>query len=143
MIWKFWSILNFRGQRRPDPATELAAFIDKLGDQVSLFVRTGSASGMPRGLDWLSADPVGQPQLAWNNGNQLVILLPLMIQFEPQQDSELADVPQAREPRRVTAIFYKNGSEWQTNGKPIFNLSPDQVVSRSQGQYEPIELDKQ
>ena len=39
-------------------------------------------------------------------------------------------VPQAREPRTVTAMFTHDRGEWRTTGRAVFNLTPAQVIER-------------
>ena len=66
---------------------------------------------------------------------RLVALAPVVVRFEPVPGSEMEDVPQAREPRPVTALFTFERGAWRTAGRAVFNLSPAQVVERGGGRY--------
>jgi hypothetical protein len=109
-----------------------------LREHVEQFRQAGAASGLPRGLAWISAEPIGEPLFVRDPvGGQTLALVQVIVQFEPTADSELADVPQAREPRPVTAMFVAQRGGWRTTGRAIFNLSPLQVAER--GQFLPLE----
>ena len=121
----------FRWFRRPDPAAEFRANQAAL---VDAFLRAAAATGKPRGLRWVSAEAAGEPLFVREAAGEFVALLHVVVRFEPEAGSDLADVPQAREPRPVTAMFvYDLG--WRTDGKAVFNLSPAQVVERSGGKF--------
>lgn len=113
-----------RALRRGDPTKRFRA------EQVEAFLQAGRESGMPRGLRWLSAVAVGEPVFVVERDTEtLVALVPVVVAFEPLPGSALEDVPQAREPRTVTAMFTFDGEAWHTTGRAIFNLSPQQVAT--------------
>ncbi len=113
-----------RALRRGDPTKLFHA------DQVEAFLRAGRESGTPRGLRWLSATPAGDPLFVTDRDTgDPVALVPVVVAFEPLPGSALEDVPQAREPRTVTAMFTFDGEGWRTTGRAVFNLSPQQVAA--------------
>ena len=93
------------------------------------FLSTAQQLGRPRGLTWLRLEANGEPTFA-NDGRRLVAILPVVATFEPQPDSELEDVPQAREPRPICVLFHFHDG-WQTDGRAIFNLSAEQILASS------------
>lgn len=91
-----------------------------------------AASGSPRGLAWVSHSNAGA--VVWAKSvaeNQWLALIPVEVQFEPLLGSELEDVPQAREPRGVIAVFRFHGRMWVPDSRAIFNLTIPQLLDRS------------
>jgi hypothetical protein len=117
--------------RRPAPP----AFPSDRTALIEAFLKAAGSLGRPRGLQWIGAEPAGEPVFV-RDGDQGTALLPLVVRFEPVEGSELADVPQAREPRPVTAVFVHDGRRWAPSGKAVFNLTPEQVAS--QERFRPI-----
>lgn len=108
--------------RRPDPPAE---FRGREPELLDLWFRTAAAAGKPNGLRWVSAEPLGEPIFGTNWA-----VLPVQVQFEPTADGPLADVPHAREPRPVVAVFAYARRRWGTSGRVVFNLSAAQVASQ-------------
>ncbi len=125
--------------RSPDPAVVAEQFRQERGELLMAFLAAARATGMPRGLTWESVEANGEPllvedQTAW----RLVALAPVVVRFEPVPGSEMEDVPQAREPRPVTAMFMFERGAWRTVGRAVFNLAPAQVVEKSGGRFVPV-----
>jgi hypothetical protein len=98
---------------------------------VTAFLQAARGQGRPRGLEWVSAEPMGEAIFARDpKTGGLVGMLPLVVSFRPTEGSDLEDVPQAREPRTVTAMFAHEHGEWRTTGRAVFNLTPAQVIER-------------
>jgi hypothetical protein len=128
-----WLRRLFRG--KPDAR---AAFRANQSALLRAF-QQAAASGRPRGLLWVEVEASGEPVFVRERGTrQLVALVPAVVRFEPEEGSDLEDVPQARESRPVVALFTFDGRAWQTVGRAVFNLSPSQVIERSAGRFEPI-----
>jgi hypothetical protein len=108
--------------RRPDPPAEFRARRPEL---LAEWFRTAASSGKPKGLVWVSCEPLGEPLFGpgW-------AVMGVMVQFEPTPDGPLADVPHAREPRPVVAVFGWNRGRWATSGRAVFNLSASQVAAQ-------------
>ena len=92
------------------------------------FFAIASAAGNPRGLRWLSVEPNGEPTFAHDEKGQLHALLPLIVSFEPIPGSDMEDVPAARIPRPILALFRRERRTWTTDGRSIFNLTALQAV---------------
>ncbi len=93
------------------------------------FFAIASAAGKPRGLRWLSVEPNGEPIFAHDARGQMHALLPLIVSFEPIPGSDMEDVPAARIPRPILALFRHEGRTWTTDGRTIFNLTALQAVA--------------
>jgi hypothetical protein len=87
------------------------------------------ATGKPRGLRWVSACITGDAVLARNNAKRIVALVPVVVQFEPVEGSDMENVPMAKEPRVATALFSFHRGEWHTDGRIVFNLDPMQAIA--------------
>jgi hypothetical protein len=106
---------------RPDPAALFRADQPAL---LALWFRTTAATGLPKGLTWQAVEPLGEPLFGkgW-------AVLPVLVTFEPILDGPLSDVPHAREPRPVVAVFRFARREWSTSGRVVFNLSAERVAA--------------
>ena len=40
--------------------------------------------------------------------------------------------------RNASAVFFFDGGRWQTAGKAVFNLNPEEAIERFAAQYEPL-----
>jgi hypothetical protein len=142
-VWLFLAGVLLRDEivawRRAEADRARASFRRDRAKLLEEFLGAAAATGRPRGVRWVTAEPAGEPVFVRDrDGQRLVALAPTLVQFEPEPGSELDDVPQAREPRTVTALFTFDGGAWRTAGRAVFNLSPHQVVERSGGRYEVV-----
>ena len=104
------------------------------GELLERWFAAAAASGSPRGLAWISYSDAGA--VVWAKSvadNQWLVLIPVSVQFEPRPGGELEDVPQAREPRGVIAVFRCIGRTWVPDARAIFNLTIPQLLERSAG----------
>lgn len=108
--------------RTPDPNKAFAANRILL---LESWFRTAAPSGKPKWLTWVGYEPLGEPHFAHN-----IALVPLMVRFEPVPGGPLEDVPQAREPRAVVAVFRFTRGQWTTDGRALFNLTVHQVAEQ-------------
>ena len=88
-----------------------------------------AATGKPRGLHWVSASITGDAVLARNKASRIVALVPVVVQFEPVEGSDMENVPMAKEPRVATALFSFHRGEWHTDGRIVFNLDPMRAIA--------------
>jgi len=92
-------------------------------------LKAASATGLPRGLKWVSCQITGDAVLVRDTATGgIVALVPVLIQFEPVEGSDMEEVPAAREPRPATAVFTFHKGSWHTAGRVVFNHTPDQTV---------------
>jgi hypothetical protein len=123
-------------RRSPDPAAAAELFRRERDSLLAAFLAAARASGKPRGLTWASVEASGEALFVEDRvAGQIVALAPVVVRFEPVPGSEMEDVPQAREPRPVTAVFAFDRGAWRTTGRAVFNLSPEQVVEKGGGRY--------
>lgn len=99
-------------------------------------LKTATATGLPRGLKWLSCPISGDALLVRDSlTGGIVALVPVVIQFEPIEGSDMVDVPAAHEPRPATAVFSFAHGTWETNGRVVFNHTPEQTVAAYAPQF--------
>lgn len=129
--WVRLAVTLLLDARRAGDRAATEAFSANRPALVAEFLRAAAKQGRPRGVEWVSAEPAGEPTFVRDpkTGGR-VALLPVVVTFRPEEGSELEDVPQAREPRTVTAMFTHDRGGWRTVGRAVFNLTPAQVVER-------------
>jgi hypothetical protein len=101
-----------------------AAFDAARGELLAHWFRTAAGAGKPKWLTWAGWEPAGEPLIVRD-----LALVPVVVRFEPVPGGPLEDVPQAREPRAVVAVFRWERGYWTTDGRAVFNLTPQQVAS--------------
>jgi hypothetical protein len=95
-----------------------------------LLLDAAAATGKPRGLRWAGCEITGDAVLARDAAaRRIVALVPVVVRFEPEEDSDMADVPAAREPRPATAVFTFVKGHWHTDGRVVFNHTPEQAAA--------------
>jgi len=105
------------------------------------FVTAASASGKPRGLIWKDCNFENEIQLARErDSGQLVALVPVTIQFEAIEGSDMEGLPAVGNLRNASAVFFFQRGQWLTVGKAVFNLNPGEVIQHFKNQYERVEV---
>jgi hypothetical protein len=110
------------------------------------FFAAASNSGKPRGLrwkglDWTVADKLPDPTLARDRENgEIVALVPVTIRFEAVPGGEMEGLPAVGNLRNASAVFFYRRGEWQTSGKAVFNLNPDEAIAHFKDQFVPLEV---
>ena len=107
------------------PADPAAEFLARRGELLAEWFRVASTSGKPKWLTWVGYEEIADPLFV--RGLALAYLL---VRYEPVADAPLEHVPQAREPRPVVAVFTFRHGRWATDGRAVFNLTPQQVAER-------------
>lgn len=129
LVWDEWRT----------PVDVVAQFRSQSAAMIAAFIRRGSDSGLPRGLSWLGAEVTGAAVFVQDRDTGFVVaLLPTVVRFEPVPGSDMVDVPHARDPRPVVALFTYQRGAWTTTGRAVFNLTPDEIIARSVGRYTPL-----
>src|SRR5262249_44447395 len=103
------------------------------------FFRAASATGKPRGLRWKHCAFETELELARDRQTgQLLALVPVTIQFEAIEGSDMEDLPAVGTLRNASAVFYFYRGQWQTAGRAVFNLNPDEAIAHFDKQYERV-----
>jgi hypothetical protein len=126
------AMMRWLWNRDPD----LAAFERERSVHMEKWFAGFSGAWQPRGLNLLGFGEAGETVWAKDAAEgQWLALIPAMIRIEPVAGGDLDDVPQAREPRAVVAVFRWVGRSWVPDPRAIFNLAPAQVIGRSGGRW--------
>jgi hypothetical protein len=93
------------------------------------FLQLVAASGKPRGLRWKSCD--------WDRGfelarevptGRLAALVGITVQFEAIEGGDMEGWANVGYLRNATAVFFFDRGAWQTAGKAVFNMNPDEAI---------------
>ena len=102
------------------------------------FFDVAAASGKPRGLRW--------KECQWNElvewvrekvNGRLHALVGVTISFEAIEGGDMEGIEAVGNLRNATAVFFFDG-EWQTAGRVVFNLNPDEAVVHFKDGYERV-----
>ena len=154
MPWWMWALLGgvalalliaagVWGAGLPGRLRRLFA-VQRSGLQEDFFVAAAS-SGKPRGLRWKAIDWKVQgvepePLLARERGSgAIVALVPVTIAFEAIEGSDMEGLPAVGNLRNASAVFFWRGGRWQTIGKVVFNMNPDETLMHFKDQYAPFD----
>ena len=103
------------------------------------FMTAAASTGKPRGLRWIDCDFEKEIELAREmQSGQLVALVPVTIQFEAVEGSDMEGLPAVGNLRNASAVFFFQRGQWLTIGKAVFNLNPLEVIAHFKNQYERI-----
>ena len=106
------------------------------------FFAAASASGKPRGLRWKALE--WEPGVAFAReraSGDLAALVGVVIQFEAVEGGDMEGVAAVGNLRNASAVFFFHDGRWRTTGKALFNLNPDEALSRLAHQYERLKTD--
>lgn len=104
-----------------------------------LLVKAANETGKPRGLRWIGCEIIGDALLVREAASKAIVaLVPVVIHFEPVEGSDMEGVPAAREPRTATAVYTYAKGHWNSDGRVVFNLDPQQTVAHFGTQYREI-----
>jgi hypothetical protein len=104
------------------------------------FVSAAAASGKPRGLRWKDCSFENELELARKRKTgELVALVPVTIQFEAVEGSDMEGLPAVGNLRNASAVFFFHRGHWLTVGKAVFNLNPAEVIQHFKNQYEHVQ----
>ena len=103
------------------------------------FIVAAAKTGKPRGLRWVDCE--------WDSAvlfvrdrqsGQIAALAGVTIQFEAIEGSDMEGLPAVGNLRNASAVFFFQGGNWQTVGKAVFNMNPDEAVQHFHNQYERV-----
>lgn len=113
------------------------AFQAQRAELETAFFAAAAASGKPRGLRWKAVEWEPGVEFAREMAtSQLAALVGITIQFEAIEGSDMEGLPAVGNLRNASAVFFFHNGRWQTTGKTVFNLNPDEVLIHFKNQYE-------
>lgn len=128
--------------RNSEPATEHAirTFRHRREALEAKFFDLASSQGKPRGLRWTHCDWREEVRFARDlESGLLTAFAGVQIHFEAIEGSDMEDVEAVGHFREASAVFHYKDGNWGTGGKALFNMLPEEAVTRLVGQFEPVE----
>lgn len=136
LVWLAWRRLHSFGKQ---VAVERVRELFKLQRErlEAQFLQAAAATGKPRGLRWKDCqweDPV--EFVREKESRQIHAFVGVTIAFEAVAGSDMEGLPAVGNLRNASAVFVFIEGRWQTKGRAIFNMNPDEAVQHLQAQYE-------
>lgn len=117
----------------------LQAFRSQREQMEAKFFDMASMQGKPRGLRWLDCDWQSSVTFARDvNSGLLTAFVAVNISFEAIEGSDMEEVEAVGTIREAAAVFHYRRGRWGTGGRPLFNMNPEDALTRLQGQFEPV-----
>ena len=135
-----WTAPWFLRRRRDSQLEEARSVFRRRREWLEArFLSLASESGKPRGLAWADCDFENDVAFARDrNSGRLRALVGLTIRFEAIEGGGMEDVEAVSNLRAATAVFRFDGSQWETDGRAIFNLNPSEAIRHYQHELEAI-----
>lgn len=94
------------------------------------FFDIAAGSGRPRGLRWVEIDfDDGVTYARQVTNDELCAFVAVTISFEAIEGGDMEGVEAVGRKRAATAVFRLNDGVWATDGRVLFNLSPNDAVA--------------
>jgi hypothetical protein len=95
------------------------------------FLTQASRSGKPRGLEWVNCDFDDAVTFARDRQTgDLRALVGVTISFAATEGGGMEHVEAVGNLRAATAVFRFAEKRWSTDGRAVFNLTPNQTIER-------------
>lgn len=121
-----------RGRSRREALAARDVFVRDRRRLAEEFRAAAAAAGKPRGLAWAACELAEtSPLLAYDApSRELVALAGVTISFEALPGGDMEEVEAVGDLRDATAVFLWRGGAWQTDGRAVFNHSPEATLAR-------------
>lgn len=101
------------------------------------FLSAAGATGKPRGLRWTGCRLAGPATFAADRTTgDLYALVGVTVSFEAVAGGGMEEVEAVGNLRAATAVFVHRGGRWTTDGRVVFNLSPEAALAHYQESLE-------
>jgi hypothetical protein len=103
------------------------------------FLTAAAATGKPRGLRWKDCQWEREAELVRERRTgQIAALVGVTIQFEAIEGSDMEGLPAVGNLRNASAVFFFHRGHWDTVGKAVFNMNPNEAVEHFKNVYERV-----
>jgi len=103
------------------------------------FIKAASETGKPRGLLWKECQWDSHVEFVRDKqSGQIAALAAVTIQFEAVAGGDMEGLPAVGNLRNASAVFFYYRGHWQTVGKAVFNMNPNEAVEHFKNLYERI-----
>lgn len=104
------------------------------------FFTLAAESGRPRGLAWVDCEFADAVSFAREKTTgELRALVAVNISFEAIAGGDLEDNPNVGRIRAATAVFLHRHDQWETDGRAIMNLDPQQAINHFRQELETVD----
>jgi hypothetical protein len=138
LAWLLWRRMHSFGNQ---VAVERARELFKLQRErlEAQFLRAAAATGKPRGLRWKDCQWEDTVEFVREKqSGQIHALAGVTIAFEAVEGGDMEGLPAVGNLRNASAVFVFVESKWQTHGRAVFNMNPDEAIRHLHAQYERI-----
>lgn len=140
MFWIFRNLAldwwNGTTRRRQQLFEQLLRDPEPVVEGIRQFIRAGQT---PKDLELHELTPLAEPIPATSGDGDFVVLWRMEVTYSPVPGSEMAQIPQAREPRSVVVLLVHTATGWEPR-RLIYNLNADMVLEKSGGQLRRLNL---
>ena len=103
------------------------------------FLDKASAGGKPRGLKWVDCDFHEGALLAYDRATaEIYALYGVTIRFEAIPGGGMEEVEAVGNLRYATAVLVYRGRKWTSDGRVVFNLSPQETLEKYSDSLTPL-----
>jgi hypothetical protein len=104
------------------------------------FFSLAAVSGKPRGLMWMDCDFEDEVSFARDrHSGHLRAFVGVTVRFAAIEGGGMEENENVGNLRAATSVFLLNGNEWITQGRVIFNLSPEEAIRHFREELELVE----
>lgn len=137
-VWLMWKPVR-RWRREREARQAIRRFRGQREQLEAKFFDMAAASGKPRGLRWLACDWHDRVTFARDtHSGLLTAFVGVNIRFEAVEGGDMEDVEAVSTIRDAAAVFHYRRGRWGTGGRALFNMNPDDALTRLEGQFEPV-----
>lgn len=135
LAWRPWQ----RRRRTREERRALQAFRIQREQLEARFLDMARAAGKPRGVRWIECDWHDAVEFARDcRTGLLTAFVAVNVRFEAIEGGDMAEVEAVGLIRDAAAVFHHQHGRWGTGGRVLFNMNPEDAVSRLAGQYERV-----
>ncbi|HVJ69510.1 MAG TPA: hypothetical protein VM510_16150 [Caulifigura sp.] len=130
-------LLNLLRRREAEAARRLFKLRREMLE--AKFFELASQGGKPRGLVWKECDWQEPVTFARDlESGLLTAFVGVEIHFEAVEGGDMEDVEAVSTIRDAAAVFHYRAGQWGTGGKALFNMNPQDAITRLEGQFEAV-----
>ena len=101
------------------------------------FMQAAQASGKPRGLRWKGCQfSEGVTFVRDKRTSEIAALIGVAVEFEAIEGSDMEANPNVGNLRNASGVFFFQHGQWNTVGKAVFNMNPEEALEHFKNQYE-------
>ncbi len=128
-----------RWMRRREAEQAVRQFRRRREQLEAKFFDLASTLGKPRDVTWKQCD--WQPEATFARDRQtglLTAFVSVNVSFAAVEGGDMEEVEHVGLLRDGCAIFHYQHGDWGTGGRVVFNMNPQEALSRFEQQYEPL-----